>query len=133
MFPEWVEKYRKKGTTINESNGKYYLYKITSKYDPQKKSPRAVRIYLGKITEEGLIEPLKIAFTPGIDCSMNIIDAFDLETATSKDISELKKIYGVKIGKKYFVNKMTSKQEEIVLKYFDIDNWEITRKNERLK
>ena len=57
-YPEWVEKYRKKGTNISCIRGKYYLYACTSKYDPEKK--RAKKItgeYLGRITEEGLIPP----------------------------------------------------------------------------
>ena len=57
-YPEWVEKYRQKGTNISCIRGKYYLYACTSKYDPEKK--RAKKItgeYLGRITEEGLIPP----------------------------------------------------------------------------
>ena len=59
-YPEWVEKYRQKGTNISCIRGKYYLYACTSKYDPEKK--RAKKItgeYLGRITEEGLIPPKK--------------------------------------------------------------------------
>ena len=57
-YPEWVEKYRQKGTNISCIRGKYYLYACTSKYDPEKK--RAKKItgeYLGRITEDGLIPP----------------------------------------------------------------------------
>ena len=59
-YPEWVEKYRQKGTNISCIRGKYYLYACTSKYDPVKK--RAKKItgeYLGRITEDGLIPPKK--------------------------------------------------------------------------
>lgn len=57
-YPEWVEKYRQKGTNISCIRGKYYLYACSSKYDPVKK--RAKKItgeYLGRITEDGLIPP----------------------------------------------------------------------------
>ncbi len=57
-YPEWVEKYRQKGTNISCIRGKYYLYSCSSKYDPEKK--RAKKItgeYLGRITEDGLIPP----------------------------------------------------------------------------
>lgn len=59
-YPEWVEKYRQKGTNISCIRGKYYLYACTSKYDPDKKRARKITgEYLGRITEEGLIPPRK--------------------------------------------------------------------------
>ena len=59
-YPEWVEKYRQKGTNISCIRGKYYLYACTSKYDPEKKRARKITgEYLGRITEEGLIPPKK--------------------------------------------------------------------------
>ena len=59
-YPEWVEKYRQKGTNISCIRGKYYLYACTSKYDPEKKRAKKVTgKYLGRITEEGLIPPKK--------------------------------------------------------------------------
>lgn len=67
-YPEWVEKYRQKGTNISCIRGKYYLYACTSKYDPEKK--RAKKItgeYLGRITEEGLIPPKKKQTTINTD------------------------------------------------------------------
>lgn len=57
-YPEWVEKYRQKGTNISCIRGKYYLYACSSKYDPVKKRARKITgEYLGRITEEGLIPP----------------------------------------------------------------------------
>ena len=59
-YPEWVEKYRQKGTNISCIRGKYYLYECTSKYDPEKKRARKITgAYLGRITEDGLIPPKK--------------------------------------------------------------------------
>lgn len=59
-YPDWVEKYRMKGTNISCIRGKYYLYECTSKYDPKKKrSQKITTKYLGRITEEGLIPPKK--------------------------------------------------------------------------
>ncbi|MCL2359121.1 MAG: hypothetical protein FWC74_05120, partial [Candidatus Bathyarchaeota archaeon] len=62
-IPEWAKKHQQKGTTIETHKTKqgttnYYLRKITSKYNKQKK--RAQKIsgpYLGKITPQGLIPP----------------------------------------------------------------------------
>ncbi len=57
-YPEWVEKYRQKGTNISCIRGKYYLYACSSKYDPVKKRAKKITgAYLGRITEDGLIPP----------------------------------------------------------------------------
>src|SRR3989344_6026297 len=55
-LPEWILRYKREGTQINKINGNFYLYKIKSVWDKEKK--RAVKKnekYLGRITEEGLI------------------------------------------------------------------------------
>lgn len=57
-MPGWVLKQKRKGTQIIKIRGNYYLYKISSRWDPKKK--RAVKVteeYLGKITREGLVPP----------------------------------------------------------------------------
>jgi len=58
-YPDWVEKFRKPGTNITCIRGKYYLYEVTSKWDPEKKrAQKKTGKYLGRITEEdGLIPP----------------------------------------------------------------------------
>ena len=95
-YPEWVEKYRLKGTNISCIRGKYYLYACTSKYDPEKK--RAKKItgeYLGRITEEGLIPPKKKRDVPDLS-SVSI-----KEYGASKVISDIgENIY--KALKKHF-------------------------------
>jgi len=55
-YPDWVEKHRLQGCEIKNINGKYYLYRLKSRWDPDKK--RSVKItgeYLGAITEAGFI------------------------------------------------------------------------------
>ena len=57
-YPDWVVKYKRKGTAIHKIRGHYYLYEIGSKWD--KGLGRARKItkgYLGVITPEGLKEP----------------------------------------------------------------------------
>jgi len=52
--PEWALAHKRKGTELRFISGKYYLYEVTSKWNPEKK--RAVKItgkLLGKITEAG--------------------------------------------------------------------------------
>lgn len=56
VYPEWVQKFRKPGTTVKQKGGSYYLYKRTSKRIPGKKYPQPVDTYIGIITPEGVIE-----------------------------------------------------------------------------
>ena len=46
MYPEWVEKQHKKGTSIKVINGNYYLYKVTSKRVKEKPYPVSIQQYL---------------------------------------------------------------------------------------
>lgn len=59
MIPEWAEKYRKPGTTIKKIGNGYYLYSATSKVVEGKKYPVSVQNYLGRITEDGLVDARK--------------------------------------------------------------------------
>lgn len=57
-FPDWVEKYRTKGTAINKVKDKYYLYRVHSERIKGTNKVRKINDeYLGRITEEGLIPP----------------------------------------------------------------------------
>ncbi len=56
--PDWVMKHKVKGTEIRKLGKYYYLYKIRSEYDKEKKRAKKItEKFLGKITEEGLIKP----------------------------------------------------------------------------
>jgi len=59
--PGWATKHKKKGTELRFINGRYYLYEVTSKWDPAKKrSKKITGKLLGRITkEEGFIESEK--------------------------------------------------------------------------
>lgn len=55
--PQWVLKHKKPGTEIRLISGHYYLYSITSKWNPDKKRPVKKTLgLLGKITKEGFVE-----------------------------------------------------------------------------
>ncbi|MDI6737990.1 MAG: hypothetical protein QME12_05765, partial [Nanoarchaeota archaeon] len=57
-FPEWVKKYQTEGTQVVKIGENYYLYKITSKWDKDKKRARKItEKYLGKVTAQGIIKP----------------------------------------------------------------------------
>jgi len=54
-YPGWVLAHKVKGTEIRHFNGRYYLYKISSFWDKEKKKSRKkTDCLLGRITEEGL-------------------------------------------------------------------------------
>jgi transposase len=59
--PEWATKHKRKGTELRLINGRYYLYEVTSKWNPEKKRPQKITgRLLGRITkEEGFIESEK--------------------------------------------------------------------------
>ena len=56
VYPEWVQKYREKGTTIKKKGDSYYLYKRTSRRVPGKKYPQPVDTYVGIITPDGVVQ-----------------------------------------------------------------------------
>lgn len=55
-YPDWVQQYRTRGTTVKKKGEAYYLYKRTSRRVPGKKYPQPVDTYVGLITPEGVIE-----------------------------------------------------------------------------
>jgi len=59
--PQWALKYKRKGTELRLIKGTYYLYEITSKWNPEKKRSQKVTLgILGKISKEyGFIESEK--------------------------------------------------------------------------
>ncbi len=58
-YPEWVQAFRTRGTTVKKKGDAYYLYKRTSKRVPGKKYPQAVDTYIGLITPQGVIKSQK--------------------------------------------------------------------------
>lgn len=58
-YPDWVQRYRIKGTTVKKKGESYYLYKRTSRRVKGKKYPQPVDTYIGVITPEGVIQSNK--------------------------------------------------------------------------
>ena len=56
VYPDWVQEYRTKGTTVKKRGETYYLYRRTSRRVPGKKYPQPVDTYIGVITPEGIME-----------------------------------------------------------------------------
>lgn len=55
-YPDWVNAFKEKGTSIKKVGNEYYLYHSTSKRVPGKKYPQPVQEYIGIITREGVIK-----------------------------------------------------------------------------
>ena len=58
-LPEWVRRQKTKGTEVRRmAGGVYYLYKVSSVWDPAKGRARKItERYLGKLTPHGLVGP----------------------------------------------------------------------------
>lgn len=57
-YPDWVLKQKRKGTLIMRREDRYYLYRVSSHWNKEKKKPQLkTEEYLGRITPDGLIEP----------------------------------------------------------------------------
>lgn len=55
VHPDWVLAQKRKGTAVHRIKGYYYLYEVSSKWDPVKKRPQRITgKLLGRITPEGL-------------------------------------------------------------------------------
>lgn len=58
QYPDWVIKQKRKGTEIRRKGNNFYLYKVTSVWDKDKKRARKITVkFLGTITPQGLIKP----------------------------------------------------------------------------
>ena len=55
-YPDWVNSFKEKGTSVKKVGNEYYLYRSTSKRVPGKKYPQPVQEYIGVITKGGVIK-----------------------------------------------------------------------------
>ncbi|MEM3265676.1 MAG: transposase [Thermoplasmata archaeon] len=57
-YPDWVLKFKTKGSQIRVKNNNYYLYKVHSVWNKEKKRAQLITDkYIGKITPDGIIVP----------------------------------------------------------------------------
>ncbi|KAA6376762.1 MAG: hypothetical protein EZS28_027712 [Streblomastix strix] len=54
-LPEWALKFKTRGRNVKRLNGHYYLYRCTTLYDKKTRVRKPTQIYLGYITENGLV------------------------------------------------------------------------------
>ena len=92
-YPEWVMKYKKKGTYINKVGDKYYLYAAHSeRIKGTNKVRRVSDGYLGRITEkDGLIPAKKILRSAPVSFELGL--SFFIISQTSDILNGLKKSY----------------------------------------
>ena len=122
QYPDWVERHHKKGTSIKQIRDNYYLYSVTSHYSKEKGYPVSEQRYIGKITEQGLIEPDKISFIPGIDKLVLFRDIIDIDKVAEKDRMVISDIPVLTIGNSVYTGKLAKKQITVIKKYFGYDN-----------
>lgn len=122
IYPDWVEKQHVKGTSIKQIRDNYYLYSVTSHYSKEKGYPVSEQRYIGKITPEGLIEPEKITFIPGIDKLILLRDAINLETVKKADYDLLSSIPVLVIGKNVYTGHLNQKQTAALKSNFNYEN-----------
>ena len=70
--PEWALKHKRKGTELRLIKGHYYLYEVSSKWNPEKKRTQKISgKILGKITPEGFVESKRQQFQKNLDSILN--------------------------------------------------------------
>ncbi len=103
--PDWVKKYQEKGTQAVKIKGNYYLYKITSVWDPKKGRARKVtEKYLGKITPDGIVKPKQERIIEGLhNITVKEFGASNFINSIASNIIELLKENYPALWKEIFV------------------------------
>ena len=94
--PDWVLEHRRKGTEVRKIGNNFYLYKVTSIWDKEKKRAKKItEKFLGTITRDGLIEPKHERALKSLDnISVKEFGATNFLLDANEDIKEkLKEIY----------------------------------------
>ena len=121
-LPDWVLKYKEKGTTIRKINNKYYKYKVHSERREGKSYPVLVQDeLLGTITEDGFV-PSKRKFIVPSDLEVRTLYSFQnegifIERYGSQQIEIMKTIYLVNIGGKWYITKLNEEQKQFIDDY----------------
>lgn len=104
-FPDWVLRYREKGTEVKRINGRYYLYKVRGEYDASAGVSRKVsEAYLGKLTPDGLVKPKQERTLEAMkEVSVKEYGASSLILSVSTDLIELLKRHYPDEWKELFV------------------------------
>lgn len=124
MYPDWVEKVRKEHhVSVKKSREFYYAYKCTTKMVNGEKI--SSQTYVGRITENGLIPAITLSITPLKTEASTIGNVFNLDKIPDDERKIIKDVIIIKSRKKWYLCKITDKQEEIINKYNTSENGEI--------
>lgn len=118
-YPDWVEKQHIKGTSIKQIGDNYYLYSVTSKHSKDKGYPVSIQRYIGKITQDGVIEPDKISFIPTKDKLTLLKNVLSLDLYNIVDKAQIENLPVLVINGNYYTGNITSKIENILIKHLD--------------
>jgi transposase len=66
FLPKWVKKFKTKGIEIRKRGNKFHAYRVTSKWNKEKKRAQKITLeYLGVITPNGIFKPRKNGIIKG--------------------------------------------------------------------
>ncbi len=89
VIPDWALKYKEKGTQITEINGRYYLYRVKSRWNPEKhRAQKITEAYIGRITREGIKRP------DDAEIAVREFGATDFIMKSSPYVIDALKVYG---------------------------------------
>ena len=115
MFPDWVNKFKTKSSTIKKIGNNYYLYKATSYYDSSSKKPVSIQEYIGKITADG-VQTKKILL------DLSEVEVVPLNSIYTSTTYNLNNIYLLKFKSEYYFSKLSKQQLKIVKELQLYDN-----------
>jgi len=118
-YPDWVNIHHTSGTSIKKIGDNYYLYSVTSKVSKDKPYPVSIQRYIGKITPNGLIEPVKISFIPSKDKLRLLKDVVSLNKYSSIDLAQIENLPVLVINDKYYTGLIPKKIENILSKHLN--------------
>ena len=126
MIPDWVKKFKKRGTEIKKIGNNFYLYEVKSVWDSQLGRARKITgKYLGVITSEGLIKPKHERIKESIkDITVKEFGAsFTLATICSDLIEIVKRYFPYEYKELLVFSAMrffhTSAMKNVQVYYFD--------------
>jgi len=91
-IPDEIRQYRQTGTEIKKVGGKFYMQRITCKWDPKtKKRKKVVLEYLGQVTEKGLIPKKHKMVVNGTVCSKEFGSTWVLRQLSGSILESLRK------------------------------------------
>ena len=92
VLPDWVRRWKSKGIEIRDFGNRYYAYRVSSRWDKNKK--RAVKVtgeYLGVVTRGGIVKKQSLTEIRGDYDYGNV--AFLYQVAREKVVPILREVF----------------------------------------